>query len=98
MGNVLLLETEKNALFKKHVLNTKLFKMIFTRNQNTEFQDFKNGPKFSETFCWNKNFSCDILYSWNKNFANFKGLKESKADLAFLLKSQALHLIHLFSL
>ena len=29
----------------------------------------------------------------NKNFANFKGLKESKADLAYLLKSQALHLI-----
>ena len=30
----------------------------------------------------------------NKNFANFKGLEESKADLAFLLKSQALCTLH----
>ena len=35
---------------------------------------------------------------WNKNFANLKGLKESKADLAFLLKLQGLHLTHLSSL
>ena len=63
--------------------------------------------KFSEdvickvlVFCYNleatnvKNYNC-----WNKNLANFKGLKESKTDLAFLLKSQALlHLTNLSSL
>ena len=32
------------------------------------------------------------LNYWKKHFVNFKGLKESKTDLAFLLKSQALQL------
>ena len=47
-------------------------------------------------FCY-KLEAANLKYhnSWNKNFTNFKGLKESRTDLAFLLKSQALHFTHL---
>ena len=39
---------------------------------------------------WFVKFCCFVITNCRKNFlANFKGLKESKADFTFLLKSQS---------
>ena len=57
--------------------------------KRTEFQIFSEDVIcYILVFCYNLE-AANLKYNcWNKNFAIFKSLKESKADLAFLLKLQ----------